>query len=325
MNIINQLIESISTVLTEAKSGESYNDEHAHANVWNHMVSKGIAHDKDAMHAELDKASKDKKHPLHFSNASDEGFTGGKKNEAAKESYHAEHKNAVDTIHALSQHPHFAKAIKEKHVAKVMGASKGVVSDTWKKYGATKGGTSKADVSIIHPTDKKHQGLKLSMKKGGGSQLMSSGPEENKAVHDVATKRMLDEHPKYSKLPKAKKDSLHKEIMKHMDTVEKHVNAMKTTPREKWEHHKQEAQKAMNAAHDAHPELNQYVRREATTGEGKFGEGSEHSASYLVKSSQGKAKASVKHASETDFNGSRPRVALPKGEGRSGNIKLDEK
>ena len=150
--------------LYEAKSGESYNDEHALVNVWNYMVSKGIAHDKKKMTAELDKAKTDKKHPLHFNKAGDEGFTGGKKTSAAKASYHDEHETAMHTVHALANHPDFKKAIAEKHTATVMGGAKGDVTDTWKKHGATKGATSKADITIHKGDISDHRGLKLSMK-----------------------------------------------------------------------------------------------------------------------------------------------------------------
>lgn len=313
------------TLILEAKAGISYSDEHAHANVWNHMVNKGIAHDKDAMAKELQKAKTDKKHPLHFDNAKDEGFVGGKKTKESHESYHAELETAAHTVHALANHKDFKKAVKEKHKAVVMGGARGTISDTWKKHGATKGAVSKADIAIKHPTNEKHEGIKLSMKKGGGSQLMSAGPEENRAVHDHAAREMLDTHPKYAKLPKKKKDEIHANIMDHMHKIEKHVNAMKTASRDAMQKHKNDAQKLMNHVHDTHPELNHFVRKEATTGRGKFGHGSAHSASYLVKSSTKGKGAEVKHVDEHDYSGSRPRIALPKGEGRSGNIKLDEK
>ena len=312
-------------VLLEAKAGVSYSDEHAHANVWNHMVNKGIAHDKDAMMKELQKAKTDKKHPLHFDNAKDEGFVGGKKTKDAHESYHAELETAVHTVHALANHKDFKKAVKEKHQAVVMGGARGTISDTWKKHGATKGAVSKADIAIKNPKDNKSEGLKLSMKKGGGSQLMSAGPEENRAVHDHAAREMLDSHPKYAKLPKAKKDEIHAKIMDHMNKIEKHVNAMKTANRDDMQKHKNAAQKLMDKVHDDHPELNHFVRKEATTGQGKFGKGAAHAASYLVKSGTRTSDASVKHVDDHDYSGSRPRIALPKGEGRSGNIKLDER
>ena len=318
-------MKTLKQFIAEAKSGVTYNDEHAHARVWNHMVSKGIAHDKPTMSKELEKSKSDTKHPLHFNNAGDEGFTGGKKTKEAKDSYHAEHETAMHTIHALATHPHFKKAVSEKHQAKVMGGEKGTVSDTWKKYGATKGATSKSDVSIHDSKKSGGAGLRLSMKKGGGSQLMSGGPEENASVHHHAASEMLNKHANYKGLPDKKKNEIHAGIMKDMNNVAKHLNAMKTAPREKLEHHRIQGQTHMDAAHNRHPELNHYVRKEATTGAGKFGEGSHHAAAYLVKSASGDNEAKVTHVDKHDYEGSRPRVSLPKGTGRSGNVKSDER
>jgi hypothetical protein len=308
----------------EAAKKETYNDEHAHMNVWNHMVNKGITHDHGAMLNELEKAKTDKTHPLHFNNISSDGFKGKKKTEGAKDSYHSELRTAVDTIHALHNHPDFKKAVKEKHQAEVMGGATGQVSDLWKSHGA-KNGTSKADLVIKDPKSKTGGGIKLSMKKGAGSQLMSAGPEEAKAVHDAAAREMLDNHPAYKNLSDEEKTTHHHLILHIMDKVNEHVNAMKTASREDMIKHKNEAQKQLDHLHDNFPELNEYVRKEATTGQAKFGKDSPYAASYLVKSSAGKKGAVVKSADEVDYNGPRPRVALPKGDGRSGNIKLDER
>lgn len=318
---------SFKQFLSEASAGD-YNDEHAHKHVWNHMIQQGIAHDKPAMMAELEKAKKDKKHPLHFNNAHVSGFTGGNKTEGSKDSYHREIETAVHTVHALATHPDFKKAVKEKHVAEVAGATKGKVSDLWKKYGATKGATSKADIVIHHPDEekrKKQGGIRLSMKKGGGSQLMSAGPEETLAVHHYAADKMLAEHPDYKDKPDTEKKRIHKKIMDHIHKVGDHLNAMKSASREEQAEHRDAANEHIKKVFNEHPHLNHYVRREATTGEGKFGENSPSSASYLVKSADGNKGAKVVHVNENDYHGSIPRASLPKGNGRSGNVKSDER
>lgn len=320
------LRESLSNYfLTEGRGEPGYNDEHAHVAIWNHMVNKGISHNHPAMMKELQTAKKDTTHPLNFNNAKDEGFKGGKKTAAAKNSYYSELENAVHTTHALATHKGFAKAIKEKHAARVMGGAKGKVSDTWKKYGATQGATSKTDIAISNPKNEKHEGIKLSMKKGGGSQLMSAGPEETNAVHDHAAREMLNSHPKYSKLPQAEKTKIHNHIMSHIKKAGAAIDKMRTSSREEMVSLKNTAQKHLDAAHDAYPELNHYVRKEATTGEGKFGKGTPHAASYLVKSAAGKKEPKVTHVDANDYSGPRPRASLPKGTGRSGNVKLDER
>lgn len=307
------------------RSGKkTYNDEHAHVRVWNHMVHKGIAHDAEAMHKELAVAKTDTSHPLHFDNAGNAGFSGGKRTEAHKESYHKELETAVHSVHAMAQHKDFHKAVKDRWHASVSGAGRGTVSSTWQKHGA-KEGTSKADVVITNPK-KKTERLTLSMKKGEGSQLMSAGPEETKAVHDHAVTHMLSHHDDYKHLSKEKKDEIHHSVMSAIDTVSHHLNAMKGASREEQQHHKKQAQAALDDIHTKHPALNSYVRREATTGHGKFGSAeSEHAANYLVKSAAGGQSASVTHVDAVDYNGPKPRVALPKEHGRTGNVKADEK
>jgi len=311
--------------ITESAAKSGYNDEHAFTHVWNHMVKHGLTHDKDAMNSELEKAKTDPIHDLHHSKIPSGGFKGSKKSPEAIQDYHRELSDAVHTVHAIAQHPDFKAAVKERHQAKVMGASRGGISDTWKKHGATKGAVSKSDVSISKPGSAEGSGLKLSMKKGGGSQLMSAGPEENKAVHDHAAREMLDTHPDYAKKSKKEKDDIHSEIMHKMDEVHHHMNAMKTASPTEQQEHKNKAQSAINAVHDAHPHLNSFVRKEATTGRGKFGENSPHAASYLVKSASNNKDAFVQHVNDVDHSGPKLRASLPKGSGRSGNIKADER
>ena len=312
-------------LLSESAAKSGYSDEHAFAHTWNHMVSHGLTHDKEAMHSELKKAKTDTKHPLHANNIPSAGFKGGKKSPEAISDYHRELSDAVHTVHAIAKHPDFKQAVKEKHQAKVMGASRGEISDTWKKHGATKGAVSKSDVSIHKPGSHEGSGLKLSMKKGGGSQLMSAGPEENKAVHEHATKDMLNSHPDYAKKSEKEKNAIHASVMKKMDVVTHHLNAMKNASPQEQQEHKNKAQAALDAVHNEHPHLNTFVRKEATTGHGKFGVNSPHAASYLVKSASGGKSASVHHVNEIDHSGPRLRASLPKGSGRSGNIKADER
>lgn len=312
-------------LLSESAAKSGYSDEHAFTHVWNHMVNHGLTHDKKAMNAELEKAKTDKTHPLHPDYISSKGFKGGKKTPEAIADYHRELSDAVHTVHTIANHPHFKKAVEEKHQAEVMGANRGEISSTWKKHGATKGAVSKSDISISKPGSPKGSGLKLSMKKGGGSQLMSAGPEENKAVHDHATRDMLNNHPNYAKKSQKEKDAIHADVMKKMDEVTHHMNAMKTASPEQQQEHKKKAQAALDAVHNAHPHLNAFVRKEATTGHGKFGTDSPHAASYLVKSASNGKPASVQHVDEVDHSGPRLRASLPKGSGRSGNIKADER
>ena len=301
--------ESFEEYLNEAKKAAKFNDEHAHAHVWNHMTSKGIAHDKKAMHAELDKAKTDTSHPLHTSNLKS-GWVGKNKDKDHNHA-HNELKTAVHTVHNMMQHDDFKKSAKAGHKMTVAGATSGETSPRWKRFGAHKSGaTSKADLHVGPH--------KISLKKSGGSQLASGGPEETNALHHKAATEMLKTHKGTAR----EKASIRKEIMHHSKKAGEALNKMRTaTSQDEKRKHRDTAQKHLDTIHNKHPELNKHVRKEATTGAGKFGSGSKASASHLIKTGE---KGSVQHVSHVDYSGKKPRAALPKGKGRSGNVKLDE-
>jgi hypothetical protein len=289
-----------------------YNDEHATKHVWNRMVGKGMAHDMDKMRADLHDAKTNKSHPLHFDKAPSEGFLGKKKTEKHKEAYHRELATAAETVHALANHPDFKESVKQKHTAEVQGGKRGSVSDTWKKHGATdRGGISKADIAI-GPKGKEHNGIKLSLKKGGGSQLASPGPEEASAIHDHAATHMLANEKKYHNYSAKQKQDIHSEIMGHIAKMAHHMNAARGKEGEELQHHKREAGKHLSAVHEAHPELNHYVRHEATTGQGKFGKGSAHAAQHIVIGASKKEGAVVKNVDHMDHSGSQPTISKGK-------------
>lgn len=303
------------------RSGKkTYNDEHATANVWNHLVSIRKPMTSEDISREIERAKSDKSHPLHFDNADSSGFSGKKKTEDHRDSYYQELERAGGVFGAMSQHPHFKEAIKNGWRASVAGAGKGNVSNTWLKHNA-KEGTSKADIVISDPRNPSKK-LTVSMKKGEGSQLMSAGPEETKAIHDHAAREMLNTHPAYKKRSKQEKDFIHAHIMKQLDIVSHHLNSMKDASREQQVEHKNHAQEILDNLHAIHPHLNNFIRREATTGRGKFGANSDQAANYLVKSGK---NPKVEHVDDVEYGNCKPRVALPKEHGRTGNVKADEK
>lgn len=292
------------------ESGAKYNDEHAHAHVWNHMTSKGIAHDKKAMHSELEKAKHDTSHPLHTSNLKT-GWV-GKSKEKDHDHARGELNTAHHTVHNMMQHDDFKHSAKAGHKATVSGAESGKTTPRWKRFGAHKSGaTSKADIHIGPH--------RISLKKSGGSQLASGGPEETNALHHKGATEMLKTHKGSAR----EKASIRKEIMHHSKQVGHALNKMKTakTQDEKVEHRKT-AQSHLDKIHNKYPHLNAHIRKEATTGEGKFGSGSKATATHLIKTGE---HGSVHNVTHIDYSGKKPRAALPKGKGRSGNVKLDER
>lgn len=301
-----------SSIVTEAKAS-GYDDEHAFVNVWNHSVhNPKLLKSKASLHADIDSAKTDKKHPLHFDNQTN-GFTGGKKQEH-RDAYYSELHHAADSVHDIANHPAFADSVKNKHEASVAGASRGSLSKTWVQHGA-KNTTSKADVTI---GSGKH--LKTLSLKKGDAQLMSAGKEETSATYDHAMQGMVA-HGHAT-------PAQHLEVMKHMKTVSSHIAAMKTAKNaDEQIAHKNKAQDIINKIHKDHPKLIRYVTHEAATGHGKFGTHGSGTARFLVTTGKGGAHV---HDSETNDVGHEstlpiPRVALPKGSGREGNVKLDYK
>lgn len=290
----------------------SYNDEHATKHMWNHSVLHGIK-DGDKLANEIEKAKQDPSHPLSFENATGDGFTGKKKLEAHRDSYYDELHTAAKTVGGLLKHPDFHDAFKKKHMARVMGGERGELSERWVKHGA-KGAsaTSKPDLAI-GANGEEHKGLLLSLKKGGGSQLASSGPAEFAAMHEHAIEHMLADHPKYKGMNTAQKDEIHRSFMSGISQVRAHMDAAKGKARDNKRPHVTEANKILDKLHGNHPELNHYLRLEATSGEGKFGKGSAHAASHIVIGATDKEGAKIKRIHEVDHTGAKPFISLGKG------------
>jgi len=300
-------------ILSEAK-GSGYDDEHATVSLWNHVIGhpkqKQFLKSHQAIKDEIQKARTDKKHPLNFANATT-GFTGGKKSHH-EESYYRELEHAAGTVHGLANHPEFQDAVKVKAKAKVSGASRGKLSDTWKNSGA-KNATSKADIEIGERGEEHHKTVSL---KKGDSQLMSAQPEEFHATYEHATTAHMQANDKFT-------DEHKKSVMDRIAKVRKHLASMANATPEKQRKHRDKAQKIMNQIHDEHPDLLSHIHHEASTGHGKFGHHQEGTARFLVTS--GSESAHV-HDTETQHEpivAGRPRIALPKGTGRPGNVKID--
>lgn len=307
----------VPTVLNEASAKSGYNDEHAVAHLWNSITShpnaKHLLKHVDNIKEEIEKAKKDKKHPLNVKNAPSEGFKGGVKN---AEAYYNELHHAAATVHGLANHPSFKEAVKRKLVAKVSGAKKiksEQLSHTWQSSGA-KDGTSKADIEIgergsehFHP---------ISLKKGD-SQLMSAQAEEFHATYEHATSEHMKDNPKF-------KEHHKKVVMEKVAQITKHLKAMAGAHPEKQRSHRDKAQGLIDSIHKDHPGLLHHVAFEAATGHGKFGHNQTGTARHLVTSLGTGAHIHDTHTgNEPIVIDTVPRVALPKGEGRPGNVKLD--
>lgn len=311
----NYIREQVSLNEAAAKSG--YNDEHATAHLWNSIVSHANAAQllkhPDNIKAEIEKAKKDKSHALNVKNAPVKGFKGGVRNAESAEGYYSELHHAAATIHGLANHPSFKEAVKRKLHAEVTGGNaKSKLSSTWESHGA-KNKTSKADIEIgergsehFHP---------ISLKKGD-SQLMSAQPEEFHATYEHATSEHMKENSKF-------KDHHKKVVMEKVAQISKHLKAMSGAHSDQQRKHRDKAQELMDSIHKDHPGLMQHVAFEAATGHGKFGHGQQGTARHLVTSMGASAHIHDTHTGNQPIEVGVPRIALPKGDGRPGNVKID--
>lgn len=302
--------------LTEERTVNPANEEHVLAHAWNHLVGKGIIkHGEDnteAINSEIEKAKKNKNHPLHVSKAAEVSgmFRGGK---VDADSYHRELQNAGRTINAWSKHKKLKKAIQKGHTATVLGAARGELSDTWNKHGATGSATktSKADLVIRDPKGKVEEGINLSLKKTGGSQLVAAQSKENMALHDHAARTMIAQH--YSHLSQKEQDDIHAEVMSHASHLSGVMRKMKGRPKAEQDEMVKSANKKIKKFHGKYPHLNFHLRKEAATGMGKFG-GSGHSAHYFGKIATDKGEASINHHEDEEmhgvYNGPLPRMSI---------------
>jgi hypothetical protein len=329
----------------------AYNDEHALRKTWNHfMVHKkhgaevkrhlaGGDHKSalDHMKSEVEKAKSDPKHPLSFEK-SKRGYKGGKTG-ADKDSYHQELDNAVHGAHTLAtKERRTANAAKKGLPMRNTGAGKSSVSKEWEKSGA-KNTTPKRDVEIHDPKNKKH-GIGISMKKPGGSQLMSGGPEETHATVKHASKQLGREMKKSGK-SKEEIETAKKDITSKSERASRALKGMERGSRARKDALKKVAQRHYDRMHDAHPGLAKHIGSEASSGTGKFGKSvssGSGQASVVLKGAdtrkgvEAKAQDIKRRERAGGFSG-KMRAAMPKsdkvnpktGKTRSGNAKLDER
>jgi hypothetical protein len=329
----------------------AYNDEHALRKTWNHFmvhkkhgaeVRKHLdAGDQkaalDHMKGEVDKAKSDPKHPLSFEK-SQRGFKGGKTDSDSK-SYYQELDNAVQGAHTLAtKERRTVNAAKKGLPMKNTGAGKAPVTASWAKTGATNT-TPKRDVEIHDPKNPKY-GVGISLKKSGGSQLMSGGPEETHATIKHAAKKHVAELIKSGK-SKEEADAAHQDIVKRSERVSWLVKGMEKGSPARKSAIKQAAQRHIDHMHDNHPGLENHIGSEASSGNEKFGKrvsAGSGQASVVLKGAdtkkgvEAKAQDIQRRERSKGFKG-RLRAAKPKsdrvnpktGRTRSGNVKLDER
>lgn len=203
-------MKSFEEFIIEGRGGKpKYSDEYANINFYNHLVgsldAKGsigkqmrkAIKDEDnetiskLIDQELKNAKKDSKHPLHFDNAGDDGFSGKKKTDAHKDSYYSELERAVPGFFSLVRSDKGRKISSQGYVGRVAGGDHEASKKSWK--GNPKG-QGRFDYVFSDPSDSKKE-LRVSGKDYKGSQAGSAQADQASAtlqrgVEVAATKKM---------------------------------------------------------------------------------------------------------------------------------------
>ena len=218
-------------LILEAKKGRSgpkYNYEVALVNLYNHLIKgsdknnnkgkilRGIVSRGDTVELtdflaqELNAAKNDEKHPLHFKNAGDEGFTGGKKTDAHKDSYYSELEDQFYTFLNDSQSKLGRSLISQGYTVKRLGDDKIPLSKSGKSAYGKESDTSKADIVFQHPTRKERTNY-TSLKKASGAVSASAGADETAGNYTVGMRNALQLALKSGRISKDQAKQLEKE------------------------------------------------------------------------------------------------------------------
>lgn len=212
-------------LILEKRGGPSYNYEVALERLYNHLIKGGerskvrgkqmrLAISKgdmdtitDIIAQELNAAENDPKHPLHFDNAPDEGFTGGKKTNDHRDSYYSNLKDQAFTILNDVQSRTGRSIGARGSIAKREGESKVELSKAGKLLYDKLSDTSKPDMTFTDPV-RPERVSKTSLKKASGAVAASSGAEETYGNLGVAIDSAIKRGLKSGKITKDKEDEL---------------------------------------------------------------------------------------------------------------------
>ena len=313
---------------------EKYSEEHAHRKLWNYFISHP-EHGKEVRDALLDKnydraleimntevqySKTDPEHPLHFDKAN-KGFSAKHGKRASDEDdYNRELDDAIYGVHALASQKKLRGAVEKMHPARVTGGSdpNAKLSRTWKGAGG-KNVTPKGDLEIYNPDNPKER-RGISMKKGGGAQLASAEAGELLATYKAASKSFVQRF--HGDKSKEERNRIRQDIMNRIERVANANTDMKGAGRDEKQSLKVAAQDILDGLHDEHPNLTRHVSQVSTTGAQKFGGSNAPGTAGMVLTGRTDKTAATAKSAEQQVS-ARPRQALPKGEARPGNVKVD--
>jgi len=210
------------------RSGPKYNYEVALVNLYNHLIKSGNKANNngkilrglvsrgdteeltDFLAQELNDAKNNEKHPLHFNNAGNEGFTGGKKTDDHRDSYYSELEDQFYTFLNDSQSNLGKKLISQGYAVKRLGDDSIPLSKSGKTAYGKESDTSKADIVFQHPTRPERENYS-SLKKASGAVSASAGADETAGNYTVGMRSALKLALKSGKITKEQAKELEME------------------------------------------------------------------------------------------------------------------
>lgn len=271
----------------KGRSGPKYNYEVALVNLYNHLikgtdkgnqkgkilrgiVSRGDTEElTDFLAQELNSAKNDEKHPLHFNNADDEGFTGGKKTDAHRDSYYGELEDQFYTFLNDSQSKLGKSLISQGYTVKRLGDDKIPLSKSGKTAYGKESDTSKADIVFQHPTRSERENYS-SLKKASGAVSASAGADETAGNYTVGMRNALQLALKSGRITKDQAKQLEKEGDSRIASLKDAMSGSKGMSKEQQKDLLPQLDKLRGNIEDLIPGTERETAKAQLSGAGKF-------------------------------------------------------
>ena len=310
-------------------------DEDSQSKLWNYFIGNSkntkvrdlildgeIEKAEEEIKKEVEKAKGDSNHPLNFKNAGDEEFakkTGRQSSD--EEPYNKFLDDSVSGLMALAGQKKLRSAVEKGLPTRVTGSGTAELSKKFKSAGGVDR-TPKGDLEVYDPDNSKYR-VGISMKKGAGAQLASAEGGEIKGMYKVAAKEYVKKF--HGDKSKEERQKIQKEIMNDAERLSA-IGRLQKSSGEAQDVNKQKqslknvSQGISDRLLDKYPQFERLLSQVATTGKGKF-KGNQGTAGIVLTGKNKGKEATAKSAEQQ--KSAKPRLALPKGANRPGNLKID--
>lgn len=310
-------------------------DENSQSKLWNYFIANSdnkkirdliLSNDfekaEKEIKKEVEKAKTDPNHPLNFNNAGKEEFSKKEGKQPGDEKpYNDFLDDSISGVLALGKQKKLRSAIEKGLPSRVTGSGRAELSKKFKSAGGTDK-TPKGDLEVYDPNNPKYR-VGISMKKGAGAQLASAEGGELKGMYKIAARDYVRRF--HSNKSKEERRAIEKEIMSDAERLSAIGRLQKTAggaadAEKQKQSLKNVSQNISDKLINKYPQFERLLSQVATSGKGKFKGDSGTAGVVLTGKNKGK-EASAKPAVQQ--KSSRPRLALPKGSNRPGNLKID--